>query len=135
MNTLVNHIYASQRPEQPAASIMDRGRPPITKLKIMLDGRPGDTCPALDQHQIARIPSDFLDILCRDYKTLDYDDFGTVILVSDDKYLTTIVKRVQWIAKGEKASFLFAPKHDVVKKNGDSEYSENLLGAAYDESY
>jgi hypothetical protein len=85
-----------------------------------------DTCLLLFEDQVSQIPPKILEMLFHDSAPQDFGDMGTLVRMTDQGHYETITKTVQWITKGEAASFLAQHKPQVRKRNGDREYQEHI---------
>jgi hypothetical protein len=95
-------------------------KPFVGRLKILLQDQPTDSCPVLDQEQVARIPYKLFNVLSQDCVSEDLGDMGIVVRVRDKLYQEPLKRTLQWITRGDAADFLTTRKFDVVKSQGDS---------------
>jgi hypothetical protein len=105
---------------------MESKRPFVGRLKLMFQDEAADTCPLLSEEQVGHFPPKIPEMLFRDFAPQDLGDMGTLVRVTDQRHYETITKIVQWITKGEAASFLVQDKPQVRKRNGDREYQEHI---------
>ena len=95
-------------------------KPFAGRLKIVLQGQPIDSCPLLEQEQVARIPYKLFNVLSQDCVSEDLGDMGIVVRVSHKLYQEPLKRTLQWVTGGDAADFLTTRKFDVVKCQGDS---------------
>lgn len=129
MNTLATYLHTPQQPERPVVPIMDQEVPPIKILKILLPGKPTNTCAALSQRELEWMPPKLLNTLIHENGPEDLDDMGTVIRVKneDEKFHEDIIRTVKWIKKGEAADIFISPELEVRKRKGDRKYERETL--------
>ena len=69
------------------------GKPFVGTMKILLEGKPLDSCPMLNQVQVHQIPPKLSKvILSRESVQEDLGDMGTVVRVKDGKYFDPLEK-------------------------------------------
>jgi hypothetical protein len=113
----------------PRESTMGPNRPLVGRLKLMFQDMDADTCPLVPEDQVSQFPSKILEMLFRDFSPQYLGDMGTLVKVTDQRHYETITRIVQWITKGEAASFLVQHKPQVRKRNGDREYPRAHMNA------
>lgn len=114
-------------------SNMSMEEKPLTgPLKVMLEGQEKDTCPVLNQEQVAKIPPKIYGWIAREGVQEDLGDMGTVVRVSDSQYHTEMKRALGWIGKGADADFLMTLRLDVLKRQGDRKRNPSTKYDIYD---
>jgi hypothetical protein len=88
-------------------------------LKIMLEGQDKDTCPVLNQEQVAKIPPRIYNVITSQGIPEDLGDMGMVVRVRNKHHHEALKRALNWITRGATADFLTARKFDVIRKEGD----------------
>lgn len=92
-------------------------------LKIMLEGQGKDSCPVLNQEQVAKIPPRIYNVITREGIPEDLGDMGMVVRVRNKHHHEALKRALNWITRGATADFLTARKFDVIRREGDRKCS------------